>query len=92
MPRTLLALATMLSLLAIALPSTAAASPTNDNFVGATVIDPGALPFSDSVDDSSATYTASVSGLAGFNVSVSPSSVTLAPGASGYPVNPLALF
>jgi PKD repeat protein len=42
--------------IALLLPGTAAASPpTNDNFTNATVIDPGSLPYADSVDASSAT-------------------------------------
>jgi PKD domain len=42
--------------LALGLPSSAlAASPANDDFANATVIDPSALPFSDSVDNTTAT-------------------------------------
>jgi PKD repeat protein len=55
MPRTLFAFATVLALFAIALPSTAAAAPSNDVFGSATVIDPATLPFSDAVDITGAT-------------------------------------
>ena len=49
MSRTLLALAAVTALFALALPSTALAVPSNDAFAGATTIDPSSLPFSDSV-------------------------------------------
>jgi hypothetical protein len=54
MPRAFLALAAVLSLLAIALPSTAAASPTNDLFANATAIDPSLSSFTDYADIGSA--------------------------------------
>jgi PKD domain len=41
--------------LALGLPSSALAAPANDDFANATVIDPSALPFSDVVDNTSAT-------------------------------------
>jgi hypothetical protein len=45
---------------ALFVPGTAsAAAPANDNFASATVVDPSALPFSDSVDSTSATAEAS---------------------------------
>jgi PKD domain len=50
MPRILFALASVLSLLAIALPSSAAAAVSNDDFASATVIDPSQSSFTDSVD------------------------------------------
>jgi hypothetical protein len=53
--RTLAALAPLVAVAALVLPSIAqAAPPPNDNFAAATVVDPGALPFSDTVDNSQA--------------------------------------
>jgi PKD domain len=61
MKRTLILSAALLAAaaLAIALPGAAvAAPPSNDDFVNATVIDPSALPFTDSVSVVDATYEA----------------------------------
>ena len=61
MKRTLILSAALLAAaaLAIALPGAAvAAPPANDDFANATVIDPSALPFSDSVSIVDATYEA----------------------------------
>lgn len=43
------------AILVLALPTAAAAAPTNDLFEGATIIDPAGLPFADSLDTTDAT-------------------------------------
>jgi PKD domain len=56
--RFLTKVATVITILLVTLSSVGpayAAAPTNDNFDSATVIDPGALPFSDAVNNSEAT-------------------------------------